>query len=103
MLNLWRFKVLVLWWVEVRKSGVSRLRDTLRVASESEVSQKSNQIDRAWEREERMEVSDQPQGVVSSNGGEPEKDRNVTCMVLKAKTNDRRKNLVLRNDEFRGP
>ncbi|GFT92191.1 hypothetical protein TNCV_1973181 [Trichonephila clavipes] len=32
-----------------------------------------------------------------------EQNRAVTCLVLKAKTNDRRKNQALSRDEFRGP
>ncbi|GFX07905.1 piggyBac transposable element-derived protein 4 [Trichonephila clavipes] len=32
-----------------------------------------------------------------------EQNRTVTCMVLKAKNKDRRKNLALSRDEFRGP
>ncbi|GFX86833.1 hypothetical protein TNCV_3751061 [Trichonephila clavipes] len=35
--------------------------------------------------------------------GGTEQNRAVTCMVLKAKANDRRKNLVLHRDEFHGP
>ncbi|GFS48327.1 uncharacterized protein TNCV_2296961 [Trichonephila clavipes] len=35
--------------------------------------------------------------------GGTEQNFTVTCIVLKAKVNDRRKNLSLSRDEFRGP
>ncbi|GFT47599.1 hypothetical protein TNCV_2346101 [Trichonephila clavipes] len=54
-------------------------------------------------REERLEVPDSPQGVFSQNWGGIEKNRIVTRMVLKAKANDRRKNLATSHEEFRGP
>ncbi|GFW04510.1 hypothetical protein TNCV_878791 [Trichonephila clavipes] len=44
-----------------------------------------------------------PQGVLSQNWGGTEQNRAVPCMVLKAKANDRRKNLALSRDELRGP
>ncbi|GFT57108.1 hypothetical protein TNCV_1691561 [Trichonephila clavipes] len=47
------------------------------------------------------EVPDSPQRVLPQNWSETEKNRTVTCMVLKAKANDRRKNLTLNRDEFR--
>ncbi|GFX90377.1 uncharacterized protein TNCV_5067641 [Trichonephila clavipes] len=53
--------------------------------------------------EERWEAPDHPQGVLPQNWGGTEKNRSVTCMVLKAKGNDRRKKLALRQDEFRAP
>ncbi|GFV14099.1 uncharacterized protein TNCV_525751 [Trichonephila clavipes] len=53
--------------------------------------------------EERWEVSDHPQGVLPQNWGGTEKNRTVTCMVLKAKANDRCKNLAHSRDELRGP
>ncbi|GFV80959.1 hypothetical protein TNCV_2269431 [Trichonephila clavipes] len=55
---------------------------------------------RLVEREEKWEVPDQLQGVPSQNWGGTETNRTVTCMVIK--TNDRRKNLALSHDEFRG-
>ncbi|GFV83288.1 uncharacterized protein TNCV_1900141 [Trichonephila clavipes] len=55
------------------------------------------------EGEERLEAPDHPQGVLSQNWGGTEQNHTVTCMLFKAKANDRRKNLVLRRDEFRGP
>ncbi|GFT02536.1 uncharacterized protein TNCV_1487521 [Trichonephila clavipes] len=47
------------------------------------------------EGEERMEVPVHPQGFLPLNWGGTEQNRTVTCMVLKAKTNDRRKNSSL--------
>ncbi|GFW75083.1 hypothetical protein TNCV_447881 [Trichonephila clavipes] len=44
-----------------------------------------------------------PQGVVLQNWGGAEPNRTVTCMVLKAMDNDRRKKLALCHDEFIGP
>ncbi|GFU46605.1 hypothetical protein TNCV_1546241 [Trichonephila clavipes] len=49
---------------------------------------------------ERWEALDYHQGVLSKLGG-TEPNRTVSCMVLKAKANDRRKNLALRRDELR--
>ncbi|GFT85194.1 hypothetical protein TNCV_496511 [Trichonephila clavipes] len=46
---------------------------------------------------------DHPQGVLPQILDGTEQSRTVTCMVLKAKANDRRKNFVLIRDEFRGP
>ncbi|GFV56396.1 uncharacterized protein TNCV_855491 [Trichonephila clavipes] len=48
---------------------------------------------RLVEEEERWEAPDHPQGVLPQNWGGTEQNRTVTCMVLKAKANDRRKNL----------
>ncbi|GFV72900.1 hypothetical protein TNCV_1974471 [Trichonephila clavipes] len=45
---------------------------------------------------------DHPQEVLPQNWGGTEQNRAVTCMVLKAKANDKRKNLVLSRNEFRG-
>ncbi|GFW09563.1 uncharacterized protein TNCV_3996691 [Trichonephila clavipes] len=59
-------------------------------------------LKRLVEVEERWEISDHPQGVLQNWGG-TEQNRTLTCMVLKAKANDRRKNLTLSLDEFRGP
>ncbi|GFX04677.1 uncharacterized protein TNCV_1912221 [Trichonephila clavipes] len=53
-----------------------------------------------WEK--RWEAPDHPQGVLQNWGG-TEQNHTVTCMVLKAKANDRRKNPALHRDEFRGP
>ncbi|GFV68512.1 uncharacterized protein TNCV_3129681 [Trichonephila clavipes] len=58
---------------------------------------------RLMEGEEKWETPDHPQGVLPQNCGETKQNRTITCMVLKAKANDRRKNLALRRDEFRGP
>ncbi|GFV48126.1 uncharacterized protein TNCV_3554051 [Trichonephila clavipes] len=41
------------------------------------------------EGDERWETSDPPQGVLPQIWGETEQNRTVTCMVLKAKANDR--------------
>ncbi|GFT81047.1 uncharacterized protein TNCV_1935821 [Trichonephila clavipes] len=51
----------------------------------------------------RWEAPDYPQRVFLQNWGGTELNRTVTYMVLKTKTNDRRKNLALSHDEFRGP
>ncbi|GFT03827.1 hypothetical protein TNCV_3608431 [Trichonephila clavipes] len=45
---------------------------------------------------------DHPQSVLPQNWSETELNRSVTCLVLKAKANDRR-HLALCPDEFRGP
>ncbi|GFW40168.1 uncharacterized protein TNCV_5118511 [Trichonephila clavipes] len=58
---------------------------------------------RLVEGEERWEDPNHPQGVLPKNWSGTEQTRTVTCMVLKAKANDRRKNLALSHDEFRGP
>ncbi|GFX08246.1 uncharacterized protein TNCV_3267371 [Trichonephila clavipes] len=55
------------------------------------------------EEEERWEAPNQPQGVLPKNWGGTEQNLTVTCMLLKAKANDRRKNLALSRDEFHGP
>ncbi|GFY04231.1 hypothetical protein TNCV_1200091 [Trichonephila clavipes] len=44
-----------------------------------------------------------PQSVLPQNWGGSEPDRTATCIVLKAKANDRRKILALSRDEFRRP
>ncbi|GFW63957.1 uncharacterized protein TNCV_706631 [Trichonephila clavipes] len=54
------------------------------------------------EGEERWEVSNHPQNVLPLNWGGIEPNPTVTCMVLKATSNDRR-HLALGHDEFRGP
>ncbi|GFV67579.1 hypothetical protein TNCV_4622591 [Trichonephila clavipes] len=46
-------------------------------------------IVRLVEKEERSEVPDLPQGVLSQNWGVIGLNRTVTCMVLKATANDR--------------
>ncbi|GFW15440.1 uncharacterized protein TNCV_4655801 [Trichonephila clavipes] len=43
------------------------------------------------EEEKRWEASDHPQGFLPLNWGGTEQKRTVTCTVLKAKANDRRK------------
>ncbi|GFV00227.1 zinc finger protein [Trichonephila clavipes] len=45
---------------------------------------------------------DHTQGALPQNRGGNERNRTVTCMVLKATANDRR-HLALCHDEFRGP
>ncbi|GFU77537.1 uncharacterized protein TNCV_3499101 [Trichonephila clavipes] len=52
------------------------------------------------EKEVRWEAPAHPQGFLPLNWGETEVS--VTCMVLKATTNDRR-HLAFCHDEFRGP
>ncbi|GFT00292.1 hypothetical protein TNCV_2738521 [Trichonephila clavipes] len=59
-------------------------------------------LGRLVEEEERWKAPD-PQGVLTQNWGGIEQNRSITCMMLKAKANDRRKNLALCRDEFRGP
>ncbi|GFT41822.1 uncharacterized protein TNCV_1666851 [Trichonephila clavipes] len=51
----------------------------------------------------RWEYPDHSQGALPQNWGETEQNRTVTCMVLKAKDNDKRKILALSPNEFRGP
>ncbi|GFX17823.1 cullin-4A [Trichonephila clavipes] len=54
--------------------------------------------------EERWEVPGHPQGFLPLNWGGTKPNRIVTCMVLKAKANDRcKKILALSRDELRGP
>ncbi|GFY17061.1 hypothetical protein TNCV_1088371 [Trichonephila clavipes] len=55
------------------------------------------------EGEEKWEASDHTQSVFLQNWGGTEQNYTVTCMVLKAKANDRRKNPALSREEFRGP
>ncbi|GFV93912.1 hypothetical protein TNCV_1811671 [Trichonephila clavipes] len=55
---------------------------------------------RLVEGEDRWEATDHPQDVLPRNWGGNEQNLNVTCMVLKAKANDRRKNLALSLYEF---
>ncbi|GFV72646.1 uncharacterized protein TNCV_411651 [Trichonephila clavipes] len=57
---------------------------------------------RLVQREEKWEAPDHPQGVLLQNWGGTEQNHIVTCMVLKAKANDWRKNLFLNRDAFRG-
>ncbi|GFV68967.1 hypothetical protein TNCV_3988841 [Trichonephila clavipes] len=52
---------------------------------------------------ERWEVPDYSQSVFPQNWGGNEQNRAVTCMVPKAKINDRRKTLALGREEFGGP
>ncbi|GFW10975.1 uncharacterized protein TNCV_4459501 [Trichonephila clavipes] len=58
---------------------------------------------RLVEGEERWEAPGHPQGFLPLNRGGTEQNRSVSCMVLKAKVNNRRKILALSRDEFRGP
>ncbi|GFV72472.1 uncharacterized protein TNCV_1069041 [Trichonephila clavipes] len=55
------------------------------------------------EKEERREASDHYQGVPLQNWDGTETNRTITCLVLKTKANDSRKNLTLCRDEFRRP
>ncbi|GFW80185.1 uncharacterized protein TNCV_460931 [Trichonephila clavipes] len=55
------------------------------------------------EEEDGWEAPDLPQGVLPQNWGGTEPNRTVTCIVLKTKANERRKNLAFSRDEFRGP
>ncbi|GFV31742.1 uncharacterized protein TNCV_2442131 [Trichonephila clavipes] len=57
---------------------------------------------RSVEGEERWDSYDQPQSVLPQNWGGTEQNHTVTCRVLKAKANDRRKALALSRNEFRG-
>ncbi|GFU48350.1 uncharacterized protein TNCV_3342431 [Trichonephila clavipes] len=52
---------------------------------------------------ERRDASVYPQGDLPQNWGGTEQNRTITCMVLKAKANDRHKNLSFSRDEFCGP
>ncbi|GFX42399.1 uncharacterized protein TNCV_1519631 [Trichonephila clavipes] len=47
---------------------------------------------RMVEGEERWEAPNHPQGFLSLNWGGTKQNRTVTCTVLEAKANDRRKN-----------
>ncbi|GFW59050.1 uncharacterized protein TNCV_2831561 [Trichonephila clavipes] len=58
---------------------------------------------RLVEVDERCEGSGHPQRVLPQNCSGTKKNFTVTYMVLKAKANDRGKNLALHQDEFRGP
>ncbi|GFW85565.1 lebercilin domain-containing protein [Trichonephila clavipes] len=53
--------------------------------------------------EERLETPNHAQCVLPQNWDGTEQNRTVTCMVLKAKINGRRKNLALCHNEFPGP
>ncbi|GFX72548.1 hypothetical protein TNCV_4061441 [Trichonephila clavipes] len=52
---------------------------------------------------ERWEAPDPSHGVLPENWGGIEQIRTVTCMLLKAKANDRRTNLAPTHVNFRGP
>ncbi|GFT86792.1 uncharacterized protein TNCV_4163721 [Trichonephila clavipes] len=54
------------------------------------------------EGEERWKAPHHPHGFLSLNWGGTEQNRTVTCMVLKAKANHRRKNPALSRNEFPG-
>ncbi|GFX19773.1 hypothetical protein TNCV_2076801 [Trichonephila clavipes] len=58
---------------------------------------------RLAEGEERWEASDYSQGVLPQNRGGTQQIHTVTCMVLKSKADDRRKNLTHCPDAFREP
>ncbi|GFW12932.1 hypothetical protein TNCV_3328651 [Trichonephila clavipes] len=60
-------------------------------------------LSRGWWKGKRWEAPDHHQGVLPQIWDIIEQNHTVTCMLLKAKANDRRKNLALRRDEFRGP
>ncbi|GFW82408.1 uncharacterized protein TNCV_3818881 [Trichonephila clavipes] len=55
----------------------------------------ANLLVRLVEGEERWEAQDHPQGVLPHNWGGMEPNHTITCLVLKAKTNDRRKSSPL--------
>ncbi|GFW80964.1 uncharacterized protein TNCV_3780431 [Trichonephila clavipes] len=55
---------------------------------------------RLVEGEERWEAPDHSQGVLPLNLGGTEQNRTITCMVLKTKANDRRKNLAFHRDDL---
>ncbi|GFW05889.1 hypothetical protein TNCV_603611 [Trichonephila clavipes] len=55
---------------------------------------------RLVEEEERREAFDHPQDVLYQNWGETKQNRTVTCMVLKAKANEKDKNLAHSRDKF---
>ncbi|GFW24400.1 uncharacterized protein TNCV_606461 [Trichonephila clavipes] len=57
---------------------------------------------RLVEEKERWEDPDHSHGVLPQNRGVTKQNHSVTCMVLKAKTKDWRKNLAPCHDEFRG-
>ncbi|GFV88512.1 uncharacterized protein TNCV_1243251 [Trichonephila clavipes] len=61
----------------------------------------ANLLMRLVKGEEKWEISGHHQGFLSLNWGGTGQNRAITCMVLKA--DDRRKNLALSCDEFRGP
>ncbi|GFV90051.1 uncharacterized protein TNCV_73321 [Trichonephila clavipes] len=63
----------------------------------------SSPLVRLVEGEERCEAPNHCQGVLPQNCAGTEQNSTITCMELKAKANDRRRNLALRRDEFRGP
>ncbi|GFV64097.1 putative transposable element [Trichonephila clavipes] len=65
------------------------------------IRQASSPFGRLVEGEERWETPGHPQGFSYYIWGGTEQNRTVTCMVFKAKANDRRKNLALSCDEFR--
>ncbi|GFX56352.1 uncharacterized protein TNCV_2242841 [Trichonephila clavipes] len=60
----------------------------------------SSPLVRLMEGQGRWEAPEHPQSVLLQNWGGIEHRRTVTCMVLKSKANDMRKNLVLHRDEF---
>ncbi|GFV82355.1 uncharacterized protein TNCV_3443451 [Trichonephila clavipes] len=57
---------------------------------------------RLVEEQERWRTSYYPQGVILQNWGATKQNRSVTFIALKAKANDRCKNLVLSCDNFVG-
>ncbi|GFX64927.1 uncharacterized protein TNCV_450651 [Trichonephila clavipes] len=58
---------------------------------------------RLMEGVERWEASDHSQDVHPQDWGGIYQNRTITCMVLKARANDWRKNLDFSRDEFHGP
>ncbi|GFS62103.1 hypothetical protein TNCV_476601 [Trichonephila clavipes] len=63
----------------------------------------SRKFSREFDGRGREGEAKDPQGGLPQNWGGTEQNRTVKCMVLKAKANDRHKNLALRWDVFRGP
>ncbi|GFV37475.1 cullin-4A [Trichonephila clavipes] len=65
--------------------------------------QAASPLVRLVEEQDRWEVPGHPQCVLPHNWVGTLQNRTITCMVLKAKANDMRKNLSLSCDEFPGP
>ncbi|GFT75813.1 uncharacterized protein TNCV_851191 [Trichonephila clavipes] len=99
----WNFRVTpntLLLFVRSRSSGI--VVSDAGCGSAGHSRRAASPFERLVDGEEKWEAPGHPQGVLPQNWGGTEKNRTFTCMVLKAKTNDRRKNLALHCDEFRG-
>ncbi|GFW61422.1 uncharacterized protein TNCV_346701 [Trichonephila clavipes] len=64
--------------------------------------QTASSLVRLVDEDERWEVSNHPQGVFPQNWGETDPNRTVTCIVLKAKANDRNTTSFLPTRNFVG-